>query len=176
MSGSPARKPSACLKQSGISIEKRAKAIDRLAAVILLASYLDAGRHGVKLLIALILRAGRLGCGDAGDSRIKAFKTETYVDIPHGTSGPRESRSELAQDGVIRYEWELVAGAPAQSLGEVASRGISLREASQRARRFQPHRARRHLFLRSSRCPRAATFSISRRRLKSRASCPPKIF
>jgi len=31
------------LKQSGISIEKRAKAIDRLAAVILLASYLDAG-------------------------------------------------------------------------------------------------------------------------------------
>jgi len=32
------------LKQSGISIEKRAKAIDRLAAVILLASYLDAGR------------------------------------------------------------------------------------------------------------------------------------
>jgi len=31
------------LTQSGISIEKRAKAIDRLAAVILLASYLDAG-------------------------------------------------------------------------------------------------------------------------------------
>ena len=31
------------LKQSGISIEKRAEAIDRLAAVILLASYLDAG-------------------------------------------------------------------------------------------------------------------------------------
>ncbi len=29
------------LKQSGISIEKRAKAIDRLAAVILLESYLD---------------------------------------------------------------------------------------------------------------------------------------
>jgi putative Holliday junction resolvase len=31
------------LKQSGISIEKRAKAIDRLAAVILLARFLDAG-------------------------------------------------------------------------------------------------------------------------------------
>ena len=31
------------LKQSGISIEKRAKAVDRLAAVILLASFLDAG-------------------------------------------------------------------------------------------------------------------------------------
>jgi len=31
------------LKQSGISIEKRARAIDRLAAVILLASFLDAG-------------------------------------------------------------------------------------------------------------------------------------
>ena len=31
------------LKQSGISIQKRAKAIDRLAAVILLTSYLDAG-------------------------------------------------------------------------------------------------------------------------------------
>ncbi len=31
------------LRQSGISIEKRANAIDRLAAVILLASYLDAG-------------------------------------------------------------------------------------------------------------------------------------
>jgi putative pre-16S rRNA nuclease len=31
------------LKQSGISIEKRAKAVDRLAAVILLASFLDTG-------------------------------------------------------------------------------------------------------------------------------------
>jgi putative Holliday junction resolvase len=31
------------LKQSGISIEKRAKAVDRLAAVILLGSFLDAG-------------------------------------------------------------------------------------------------------------------------------------
>jgi len=30
------------LRQSGISIEKRAKAVDRLAAVILLESYLDA--------------------------------------------------------------------------------------------------------------------------------------
>ena len=32
------------LRQSGISIEKRAKAVDRLAAVILLESYLDAHR------------------------------------------------------------------------------------------------------------------------------------
>ncbi len=31
------------LKQSGISIEKRAKAVDRLAAVILLESFLDSG-------------------------------------------------------------------------------------------------------------------------------------
>jgi putative Holliday junction resolvase len=31
------------LKESGISIEKRAKAVDRLSAVILLKSYLDAG-------------------------------------------------------------------------------------------------------------------------------------
>jgi putative Holliday junction resolvase len=31
------------LKQSGISIEKRARAVDRLAAVILLGSYLDSG-------------------------------------------------------------------------------------------------------------------------------------
>jgi putative pre-16S rRNA nuclease len=31
------------LKQSGISIEKRAKAVDRLAAVILLGSFLDSG-------------------------------------------------------------------------------------------------------------------------------------
>jgi putative holliday junction resolvase len=31
------------LKESGISIEKRAKAVDRLSAVILLNSYLDAG-------------------------------------------------------------------------------------------------------------------------------------
>jgi putative Holliday junction resolvase len=31
------------LKQSGISIQKRAKAVDRLAAVILLGSYLDSG-------------------------------------------------------------------------------------------------------------------------------------
>ncbi len=32
------------LRQSGISIEKRAKAVDRLAAVILLESYLDSQR------------------------------------------------------------------------------------------------------------------------------------
>ncbi len=32
------------LRQSGISIEKRAKAVDRLAAVILLSSYLDSQR------------------------------------------------------------------------------------------------------------------------------------
>ena len=31
------------LKQSGISIEKRARAVDRLAAVILLSSFLDSG-------------------------------------------------------------------------------------------------------------------------------------
>jgi len=31
------------LKQSGISIEKRARAVDRLSAVILLGSYLDSG-------------------------------------------------------------------------------------------------------------------------------------
>jgi putative Holliday junction resolvase len=31
------------LRESGISIEKRAKAVDRLAAVILLASFLDSG-------------------------------------------------------------------------------------------------------------------------------------
>ena len=31
------------LKQSGVSIEKRAQAVDRLAAVILLASFLDSG-------------------------------------------------------------------------------------------------------------------------------------
>ncbi len=33
------------LKQSGISIEKRARAVDRLAAVILLQSYLDSMEH-----------------------------------------------------------------------------------------------------------------------------------
>jgi putative holliday junction resolvase len=33
------------LRESGISIEKRAKAVDRLAAVILLESYLDARSH-----------------------------------------------------------------------------------------------------------------------------------
>lgn len=34
------------LKESGISIEKRARAVDRLAAVILLESYLDRGDSG----------------------------------------------------------------------------------------------------------------------------------
>lgn len=33
------------LRSSGISIEKRAKAVDRLAAVLLLESFLDAGRN-----------------------------------------------------------------------------------------------------------------------------------
>jgi len=33
------------LRESGISVGKRAKAVDRLAAVILLGSYLDAHRH-----------------------------------------------------------------------------------------------------------------------------------
>ena len=35
------------LRESGISIEKRAKAVDRLAAVILLESYLDSRRHAL---------------------------------------------------------------------------------------------------------------------------------
>ena len=34
------------LRQSGISIAKRARAVDRLSAVILLQSYLDALAHG----------------------------------------------------------------------------------------------------------------------------------
>lgn len=36
----------------------------------------------------------------------QGFKTETYVDIPHGTSTSGIA-SELVRDGVIRYEWEL---------------------------------------------------------------------
>ena len=36
------------LKQSGIGIEKRAQAVDRLSAVILLASYLDSRGHTVQ--------------------------------------------------------------------------------------------------------------------------------
>lgn len=35
------------LRSSGISIEKRARAVDRLAAVLLLESFLDSGRGGV---------------------------------------------------------------------------------------------------------------------------------
>jgi len=36
----------------------------------------------------------------------QGFKTEIYVDIPHGTSTSGIAQ-ELVQDGVIRYEWEL---------------------------------------------------------------------
>jgi len=36
----------------------------------------------------------------------QGFKTETYVDIPHGMGTAGIAR-ELARDGVIRYEWEL---------------------------------------------------------------------
>ena len=49
------------LRESGISIEKRARAVDRLAAVILLESYLDFGGPSLKRaawLVALARRAG----------------------------------------------------------------------------------------------------------------------
>lgn len=47
------------LKQSGISIEKRARAVDRLAAVILLASFLDSRGDTV---------GGEMVGGDMGDT------------------------------------------------------------------------------------------------------------
>jgi putative Holliday junction resolvase len=40
------RQASRVLRESGISIEKRAKAVDRLSAVLLLESYLDQQREG----------------------------------------------------------------------------------------------------------------------------------
>jgi UPF0755 protein len=58
----------------------------------------------VKLLIALIFALA----GFAAVMLVapyQGFKTETYVDIPRGTSTSGMAR-ELAADGVIRYEWE----------------------------------------------------------------------
>ena len=80
------------LKQSGISIEKRAKAIDRLAAVILLASYLDAGGHGVKLVAAVICALAGLAAW-ALVTPYQGFPAETFVEIPRGTGTAAIARS-----------------------------------------------------------------------------------
>jgi len=59
----------------------------------------------VKLLIALVLALAGFAAAMLV-TPYQGFKTETYVDIPRGTSTSGIA-SELARDGVIRYEWEL---------------------------------------------------------------------
>lgn len=59
----------------------------------------------MKLLIALVLALAGFAAAMLV-TPYQGFKTETYVDIPHGTSTSGIAR-ELAQEGVIRYEWEL---------------------------------------------------------------------
>ena len=59
----------------------------------------------MKLLIALVLAL----VGFTAAMLVipyQGFKTETYVDIPHGTSTSGIAQ-ELARDGVIRYDWEI---------------------------------------------------------------------
>ena len=58
----------------------------------------------MKLLIALICALAGLAVAMLV-TPYQGFKSETYVDIPHGTSTAGIA-SELARDGVIRYEWE----------------------------------------------------------------------
>lgn len=59
----------------------------------------------MKLLIALILALAGLAVAMLV-TPYQGFKTEIYVDIPHGTGTAGIAR-ELAREGVIRYEWEL---------------------------------------------------------------------
>ena len=58
----------------------------------------------MKLLIALILALAGLAVALLA-TPYQGFKTETYVDIPRGTSTSGIARA-LAKEGVIRYEWE----------------------------------------------------------------------
>ncbi len=58
----------------------------------------------MKLLIALILALTGFAAAMLV-TPFQGFKTETYVDLPRGTS-TFGIASELARDGVIRYEWE----------------------------------------------------------------------
>ncbi len=59
----------------------------------------------MKLLIAVVLALAGFAAAMLV-TPYQGFKTETYVDIPRGTSTSGIA-SELARDGVIRYEWEL---------------------------------------------------------------------
>ena len=59
----------------------------------------------MKLLIALVLALAGFAAAMLV-TPYQGFKTETYADIPHGTSTSGIAK-ELARDGVIRYEWEL---------------------------------------------------------------------
>jgi len=59
----------------------------------------------VKLLIALIFALAGFAAAMLV-TPYQGFKTETYVDIPHGTSTSGIAR-ELARDGVVRYDWEI---------------------------------------------------------------------
>ena len=58
----------------------------------------------MKLLIALILALAGFAAAMLV-TPYQGFKTGTYVDIPRGTSTSGIA-TELARDGVIRYEWE----------------------------------------------------------------------
>jgi UPF0755 protein len=58
----------------------------------------------VKLLIALILALAGFAAALLV-TPFQGFKTETYVDIPRGTSTSAIAH-DLAREGVIRYQWE----------------------------------------------------------------------
>jgi UPF0755 protein len=58
----------------------------------------------VKLLIALFCAVAGLAVATLV-TPYQGFKSETYVDIPHGTSTSGIAQ-ELAKEGVIRYKWE----------------------------------------------------------------------
>ncbi len=97
------------LRQSGISIEKRAKAVDRLAAVILLESYLDSQPvYDAPPLLRRMLdpvdfssdfrRRHRRRCCYSFDlrARIKGFAQPVILDFPKGTS-TRAMAAELRE-------------------------------------------------------------------------------
>jgi hypothetical protein len=96
------------LKESGISIEKRARAVDRLSAQILLESYLGRRRALTRVNRAEDHRnsvcagaAGRAALYADAYTSYKGFENEVFIEFPRGLQRAQMA-DRLASEGVIR--------------------------------------------------------------------------
>ena len=170
------------LRSSGISIAKRARAVDQLSAQILLASYLDLenGGHGesgmnkprvrrIALLLLLLFIAGGGHRWFRSKSPIAAFHGTTFVSFDRGT-GSLAMAEDLQQSGVIRYAWQFWLARALPSAAKLPAGEYRFDRPCQRHRRFWPHQRMAMSISSNSPFRKAATCSTSRAWRKPPAS------